>query len=162
MFKMNYLKFKMKYFYCVFTTHMASICEKKNQHRYGLFNRTLWKKNIHNRGLNKSSKTFLNQWESMGFNELPILKSNSILKRNSISKRNSMPKSNLMSESNSLSESNSIYESNSISQRIRYGKGIHYRNRIWYQERTIQFRKRIRYRKRPNHKSLRNGPSGLP
>ena len=104
----------------------------------------------------------------MGFNELSILKSNSISKRNSISERNSMPKSNSMlksnsisesnsmSEWNSLSESNSIWESNSISQRIRYGKGIQYRNRIWYQKGTIQFRKRVRYRKRPDHKSLRN------
>ena len=142
----------MKYFYCVFKTHLASICEKKESRRYALFNTTLSfyeKNNIHSCGLNKSSKTCLNQWESVGFNELSISKSNSILKRNSISKSNSMSgsnslsKSNSMLESNLLSESNSIWESNSISKRIRYGKGIRYRNRTWY-------------RKGTNHKSLRN------
>ena len=29
MFKMKFLKFEIKYFYCVFTTRMESICEKK-------------------------------------------------------------------------------------------------------------------------------------
>ena len=29
MFKMKYIKFKMKFFYCVFTTHVVSISEKK-------------------------------------------------------------------------------------------------------------------------------------
>ena len=42
MFKMKFLKFEIKYFYCVFTTRMESICEKKkNQQRYGLFERIL-------------------------------------------------------------------------------------------------------------------------
>ena len=61
---MKYLKFKMKYSYCIFKKHMASICEKKNQQKYGLLNRILSfyeKKNRHSWGLNNSSKTFLNR-----------------------------------------------------------------------------------------------------
>ena len=175
MFKTKYIKFKMKFFYCVFTTHVVSISEKKISRGtvYSIEFYHFMKKNIHSCGQNKSSKTFLNRWESMGFSELSLSKSNSISKRSSISKRNSMsepdlmsksksiPESNWMSESNSLWESNSIWESNLISKRIsiykknRYGKGIRYRNRIWYRKGTIRFRKRIWYWKRTNHKSVR-------
>ena len=33
----KYISIVRRYFYCIFTTHVTSICEKKNQQKYGLF-----------------------------------------------------------------------------------------------------------------------------
>ena len=77
-----YFNRSKRYFYCIFTTHMTfNLWEKQFRQKYGLFmqNKCLYRIssfyekriNTHNSWrLNNSSKTFLNQWESMGFRKL--------------------------------------------------------------------------------------------
>ena len=120
----------MKYFYCVFTMYMASICEKKMigctiysiefYHFMKSEYTQMWTKQI--------KQNIFKLMGSIDFSGLSISKSNSISERNSIHERNSMSKSNsimesnsmsklnLMSQSNLLSESNSVSTSNSMSE----------------------------------------------
>ena len=75
-----YMSKDRRSFYCIFTTHMTSICDliKKLRQKYGLFMQKntfidfhhFMKKNRKRWRLNHSSKTFLNQWESMAFCKL--------------------------------------------------------------------------------------------
>ena len=73
---------RSKIFYCIITTQMTSICEKKNSAEiwlihaekmsYRKFHHFI-KKSRHSLRLNNSSKTFLNQSKSTGFRRLRII-----------------------------------------------------------------------------------------
>ena len=54
------------FFFFFFTMHMTSICEKKSSQTSIEFHH-FWKKNRHSWRVKNSSKTTLNQWESIGF-----------------------------------------------------------------------------------------------
>ena len=91
----KYISIDRRYLYCIFTTHMTSICEKNisaevRHIQISLMNFViLWKKNRHSWRLSDSRKAFLNQWESMGFRKLKSKNwhfKNTLLKNSDIGK----------------------------------------------------------------------------